>query len=293
MECIKCGSKHIQRNGNHNGYQSYKCLDCRKVFDGEKYEGENNFVIHFKTKLKKADRNNLTRENYCIPTNEIDSKDKRNIKIAIEYFEANKRPLLFAPEYYYKIPNEIFKDTEHYADEFVKEHYEDCMENFDLNMKSFSKLDHEKFDKYLTSFVKRNKFIEIDDLNILNDKVGAYILVLDKYKQVYIGISQSSGGIKKRILQHWSTKKHFGRLLNGSVNTSILSIDSFGALDTTRIFYKELKWYQDINIYEEKLVNDFKKEYRLNRVSGGLNADEHPTIRNLKLLSTIQERELE
>lgn len=82
-------------------------------------------------------------------------------------------------------------------------------------------------------------------------------------------------------------------MLNGNVETSILSIDSFGALDTTRIFYKELKWYQDLDKYEGKMVSEFKSEYRLNRVAGGLNAEEEGSLRNLHLLSTIQKRKLE
>ena len=86
--------------------------------------------------------------------------------------------------------------------------------------------------------------METDDLNELAGKQGVYILVLDEYKQAYIGKSEAAGGMKQRILNHWSKRKEFGRLLNGKVESSILSIDSFGALDTTRIFYKELKWYR-------------------------------------------------
>lgn len=290
MNCISCNSTHIQKDGNHKGYQRYKCMDCKKRFDGEKYE--DNHIIHFKTKLKKTDRNRLTRENYCIPKKELDYREKKNIQIAVDFVKQHKRPPLLCPQYYYEIPNEIFEDAEHYTDEFLKSHYQRCMDNFDLNMNYFSKLDYNKFNDYLIKFVKKEKFIEIDDLETVTNKTGVYILVLDKYKQVYIGISDSMKGIKNRILQHWSKKKEFARLLNGSVETSILSIDSFGALDTTRIFYKELKWYQDIHEYEEKIVEKFKKEYRLNRVCGGLNEEEHTAIRNMKLVSSIQERKL-
>ncbi len=67
------------------------------------------------------------------------------------------------------------------------------------------------------------------------------MLVLDEYKQVYIG---QSTDIKSRILHHRSKKKPFDRLIFGSVENSILSIDSFGALDTTRIYisYKKHLW---------------------------------------------------
>lgn len=290
MNCINCNSKHIQKDGNHNGMQRYKCMSCKKRFDYGVYEGTNEYINHFNVKIKKNERNHLTRDNYCVPSNELDYKDKKNLRTVDEFYKKNKRYPLLCPPWFCNIPNEIYKDFEHYTDEYVEEHYNDCMANFDLNMKYFRKLDHNNFNEYLMRFVKKNKFIEIDDLNFLNNKTGVYILVLDKYNQVYIGISESTGGIKKRILQHWSKKKEFGRLLNGDVNTSILSIDSFGALDTTRIFYKELKWFQNIHEYEERMVREFKKDYRLNRVSGGINKESESEIRNLKLLSSIEKR---
>ena len=291
MNCIKCNSTHIQKDGNHNGYQRYKCMKCNKRFDGEKYDISNNFIIHFKTKLKKSNTNVLTRENYCIPKKELEYEEKKYIQAVINYVNEHKEVPSFYSKIYYEIPNEIFEDTEHYTDEFVKNHYNKCMENFDLNMKFFESLDYNEFNDYLIKFANKNRLIQIDDLKIVDGKTGIYFLVLDNYKQVYIGIS--TNGIKKRILQHWSKKKEFGRLLFGNVETSILSIDSFGALDTTRIFYKEIIDYKKIHEFEEIIVKKFKKEYRLNRVSGGLNGEEDSMLRNIKLVASIQEREFD
>lgn len=294
MNCKWCNSANLCKAGKHNGNQRYKCKDCNKSFDGEKYNQEITYFYHFNVKLKKTDRNKLTRDNYCVPTKELDYKTKKNIKIASDFFNKNKRLPLMCPSYYHGFPNEVFEDEEHYSDEFVQKHYEDCMINFDLNIEYFKTLNFDEFDKYLLKFIRRYKFTEIKDLNLLKDKSGIYILVLDEYKQVYIGKNDplSSQKIKQRIQNHWSTRKDFGHLLNGRIETSILSIDSFGALDTTRIFHKELKWYQDVDAFEEKVVSEFKKEYRLNRVAGGINGEYDSTIRNLKLLSTMQEREL-
>ena len=247
------------------------------------------YITHFNTKLKKTDNNNLTRENYCVPSKKIDSKYKRIIKKATTFVKEHNRPPLLCPSCYYEFPNRIFEDEEHFSDTFIEKHYKDCMENFDLNMNYFTRLNFDKFNEYLLKFVKKKKFNEVDDLDILKDKKGIYILVLDNYKQVYIGISNS---IKKRILQHWRTKKDFGHLLCGEVDTSVLSIDSFGALDTTRIFYKELKWYQDLDEYEERIVKEFKNEYMLNRISGGINGDDDSLSRFLKAQSTIHKRKL-
>lgn len=292
MICKYCESSHIHKDGNHKGFQRYKCLDCGKRFDGEKYEKKSGIIIHFNTRLKKSDRNLLTRENYCIPQKEISLDEKRKIQTAKTFMEINgMRPLSF-PSYYSNIPNDIFEDEEHYTDEYLENHYKNCMKNFDLNMSFFESLNYDEFNKELSKFVKRNKFHEILDLTNLSNKKGAYILVLDKYKQVYIGVSTSANGIKGRILQHWSKKKEFDRLIFGSIETSILSIDSFGALDTTRIFYKEMKSYKDLYEYERKLVEEFKPEYRLNRIVGGLNADDDSELRNLKLMASIQKRKL-
>lgn len=250
------------------------------------------WIVHFNTRVKRSDRNCLTRENYCIPTKEIDYWEKRFLKRVKELIKINGKPPQYCSPLYYKFPNKLYEDEEHYAEEFVKSHYEDCMKNFDLNMSYFQSLDYDEFNEYLTNFVKKNNFIEITDLGEVRDKIGVYILVLDKYKQVYIGIATSQNGIKGRILQHWSKRKEFGRLLYGTVENSILSIDSFGALDTTRIFYREIKDYQDISEQEYSLVEEFKSEYRLNRTAGGLNAENDDLMRNIQLVASMQTREL-
>ncbi len=253
MICIYCGSDHTQKNGNHNGLQRYRCMDCNKRFDAGKYE--DNYFIHFKTRLKKNDRN----------------KDKED-------------------QCYLKLSDEFFADEEHYSDEWVEKHYKDCMKNFDLNMKYFESLDYNNFDKKLKLFVKKNRFIEANNLDDLVVS-GIYILVLDKYKQVYIGMS---GNIRKRILNHWSKKKDFSRLIFGKVEESILSIDSFGALDTTRIFYKKVNSCFNIcSLEEEKYVKTFDNKYLLNRVGGGINAEDDEKLRNLELILSRKTRELE
>ena len=283
MICIYCGSHHTQKNGNHNGLQIYRCIDCNKRFDAGKYE--ENYFFHFNTKLKKTDRNVLTRENYCIPTNKINSAEKKFIKRINERYK-DKQVKFY--QCYLKFPNAIFADEEHYSDEWVEKHYKDCMKNFDLNMKYFKSLDYDDFDKKLKLFVKKNRFVEANNLNDLVVS-GIYMLVLDKYKQVYIGISDN---IRKRILNHWSKKKDFDRLIFGKVEESILSIDSFGALDTTRIFYKKVNTFFDIFSSEEKYVKNFDNKYLLNRVGGGINAEDDEKLRNLELIASRKKREL-
>ena len=155
-----------------------------------------------------------------------------------------------------------YKDRD---DKFIEEQRKRIEYNYDLNMKYFNSLDYEKFDKYLNKFVKKNKFVEVKDLSMYKKVSGIYILVLDNYKQVYIGLSES--GITERIRTHWSMRKSSDRLIFGQAFNSILSIASFGALDTTRIFVK-----CDVDTYylENKYVEEFESKYLLNRTIGGI-----------------------
>ena len=92
-------------------------------------------------------------------------------------------------------------------------------------------------------------------------------------------------------MSHWSGKKEFFRLIFGGAENSILSIDSFGALDTTRIFIREYKWSYDLDAVERKLVANFNPKYRLNRVAGGLNGEDDSALRNLELFNTMVTRD--
>ena len=136
--------------------------------------------------------------------------------------------------------------------------------NFDANILYFSSLNNDEFTKYINQKLKRFKFNECFNLNELNFVEGIYMLVLDKYNQVYIG---QSTNIKKRIISHWNSKKSLERLIFGDICNSILSIDSFGALDTTRIFY--VKTFSCFTL-EEKILESFDNRYTLNRTSGGI-----------------------
>lgn len=276
MKCIKCNSEHIRKDGNHNGFQRYRCLNCKKSFVYGEYGEKIEYITHFNTKIRKRDNNKLTRDNYCVPNNKISYVCKKSLKFAIERMD-------------YKIPNDYYIDENTYTEKYVQEHYNECMYNYDLNIKYFSNLEHDEFDKYLKSFVLKNKFKEIIDLKEVNHIEGIYILVLDEYNQVYIGMSND---IKKRILAHWSDRKDFDRLLFGKKENSVLSIDSFGALDTTRIFYKEIN-HKNIDNQEYKTVEEFESKYSLNRVNGGINAEDDKNIRDLELIGSMKKRTLE
>ena len=284
MECIFCNSDHVYKHGNHNGYQRYDCLDCKRRFDGEKYT--TNYIEYFGVKVKVKPTNKLTRDNYCTPTNKVESHERKIIERA-EYYKQNNLPSLI-PSCYFNLPNDIFIDKNTYNDTWVKHHYEDCMYNYDLNMKYFNSLDNDVFNKKLDSFIKKNKLKQITDLNQAEVE-GVYVMVLDEYKQVYIGIANN---IKKRVMNHWSTKKEFGKLIFGSKDNSVLSIDSFGAFDTTRIYIKETNWHSDINELERRFVARFDKDYTLNRIDGGLNCELPDSMRTVIAVGSMKKRNL-
>ena len=273
VKCEFCNSNQVWKSGNHKGMQRYQCAECKKYFDFGEYL--NNSIVHFGVKIKATEHIKLSRENYCTPTNKCRKMHTEWLKDRIRFDG-------------WIVPNETYADVEHFTNEWVRQHYEDCMLNFDLNMSFFDGIGFEEFNSYLKKFVSTNKFKEIDDLNSVASITGIYILVLDEYKQVYIGKAEN---IKRRIMQHWSAKKEFDRLIYGSVDSSVLSIDSFGALDTTRIFYKKVQ-INRIDEQEEKIVDSFEPSYSLNRICGGLNEHGDMVSRAIDAIETMKKRDL-
>ncbi|OMF88752.1 hypothetical protein [Paenibacillus sp. FSL R7-0337] len=197
---------------------------------------------HFAVKVLEGKRGlKLTRENYVVVSN----------KNSLVCFSAD-----------------IYTDEEGriYSDEWCEKQLEDSLKNYDLNMEYFSLLSHDEFNKEITNFLDKNKqFIEMFDLNLYDRKSGYYIMVLDEYCQLYIGTTDD---IKRRIRQHWTKTIPFDRLLfpMSNVDSSILSIDSFRAFDTTRIFaYTGNDTYSS----EDKFINQFSAKFVCNRLAGG------------------------
>lgn len=142
----------------------------------------------------------------------------------------------------------------------------DAYLNFDMHIERFKQLSRDEFNKELSKLVTMYNFVELFDLNEVKDVVGCYIIVLDEYKQLYIG--STSKCIKRRVLSHWTNREAISRLVFGSVEKSILSVDSFRAYDTTKIFYlvTDENWNE-----EESMVSDALVKFCLNRTAGGEN----------------------
>lgn len=168
--------------------------------------------------------------------------------------------------------NHIYEDAEHriHTDAWCAQWRERALRNFDLNVAHFASLDRDEFDASLQRAVARRRgMVEVTDLTKWDGKPGLYVMVLDEYAQVYVGATDHPGGIMARIQQHWRGTHPFDRLIWPDEKTSILSIDSFRALDTTRIFALRCSNGFD---RENQLLGDIPSKFVLNRIIGGRDA---------------------
>lgn len=150
------------------------------------------------------------------------------------------------------------------TDEYCRRHREKALENFDLNMAFLASIPPETFEDALQEMLRKHKRMRpVTDLKALDGDWGAYVLVLDDYRQAYIG---QAWDMRKRVKAHWTGTKQFDRLLWGGVEESVMSIDSFRPLDTTRIFACKTMHYDAL---ETRLVNTFPPDFLLNRIGGG------------------------
>lgn len=142
-----------------------------------------------------------------------------------------------------------------------------ALRNLDRNMTHFSSLDHDEFERVLSDALGTLPGMEeVPDLEALHGVTGLYVMVLDDYCQAYVGKAEGAGGIGARIRQHWTARKPLERLIWGDEHTSILSVDSFGPLDTTRIFVSRMP---NPAASENDLIDAFPRDFLLNRAAGG------------------------
>ena len=194
----------------------------------------------------------------------------RAARIVEEHFGERMR----AGEYGFRLTrdNYAISDTassivpgETLSDEWCLDHRRDALENFDLNMEFFRQIPPASFEAALDELFRKYKnFRKISDLPTLDGVGGVYMMVLDEYHQGYIG---QSVNMRKRIKEHWTGVKKFDRLLWGNKHKSVMSIDSFRALDTTRIFAIPSA---EADPLEVELIRIFPPDYLLNRVDGGV-----------------------
>jgi hypothetical protein len=169
-------------------------------------------------------------------------------------------------ENYVRISNKsTFVTGDIYDEDYCRSHAIDSLINFDYNMEFFKSLDTSEFNKEIDHFLTTNpQFKSVVDLNDYRNQRGFYLMVLDEYCQAYIG---GSGDICKRIRDHWMNQKSFDRLIFGSVESSIISIDSFRPLDTTRLYVHVI---DDSFTHEDRYIDSINPIFMCNRTIGGI-----------------------
>lgn len=268
MKCYKCGSINITLKDRGKDV-FYFCEDCMSELNKDQLMTiPQKTIEYFGVKCRIKYNGKLSRENYAILTDDLGSREADHMRSKLKMIEMYPEVAEFYPQIT-TIPNERYKSISKYTTKYVNKHYKDCMANYDLNIKYFKSLNKDDFNDNLNLFVNKYRFKEVYDLSTLKEITGIYIMVLDEYNVLYIG---QAADICKRIKQHWSNLKEFDRLVFGSVERSILSIDSFYAKDTTRIFYKQYS-YLSLEKMENKFVQEFNNRFLLNRINGGLNTD--------------------
>lgn len=166
-----------------------------------------------------------------------------------------------------------------YTESWIEEYKEKALENFDLNMIFLERLSERKFNRNLKKFLRKNKqFKEVNDLTKYTNKPGNYLMVADKYKQVYIGTSFNIG---KRIRNHWNNRKPLDRLLfpMNDIENSKISFDSYRALDITRVY---IYITESTFVKEDNFIEDFNDVFVGNRLSGGIKDNLFEVIAGIK-----------
>ena len=246
-------------------------LDIEKV---KKYLTRDNFaIIDTKARIEKKYRDAIIKswDNY------IKMKDSINI----EEFSITFCP----PSYKYILENGVLK----LSDEFCKKYQEASLYVYDSNIRFFENLNNDDFQYHLNKIVKRYRSCN----NVINLKKfkgisGIYLMVLDNYKQIYVGQSKD---VCKRIVQHWKNTPRFDKLIFPSIKKSNINIDSFGALDTTRIYIKQIEKLHNLDLEEERIVEKIPQKYLINRIGGGIKLESD--FDTFKVINSINQRNLE
>lgn len=285
-----------------------KAREINKVL---KYNNDINYIEHFKMIFEKEKVKLYLKEedyisNYKVPYNEITRRIKKELNNSSDIyadwkkFDENKALVDMADNcncYPAWVKYDWKNNSLVYNEEFIKRNKEAILKNLNLNLKFYTELDSEEFNKNLDKVLKlkkNNGLKKVTDLKEYIGKKGIYIMVLDKYKQIYIG--QSKRDVVERIINHWKRKVEFENLLIGKVNESKLSIDTFGMLDTTRIYIEDIDplYYNNsekIDKREEYLINSIPEQYLINKVGGGLRLDGIDSLKSF--IDTYKKRKLD
>jgi len=153
-------------------------------------------------------------------------------------------------------------ERNNYLTDFAKK---EALKNYDLNINFFNSLNNNEFNDALKEVLNTYAFIDVKDLNAIKGKKGIYILVLDEYKQIYIG--QTIRDLRERIIRHFKIEIPFQRV--PFIKKDTLPIDAFKPLDTTRIFVMFINDQKTMDEFESNLIKKCPNKFLLNKTIGG------------------------
>lgn len=151
----------------------------------------------------------------------------------------------------------VEKNYANKEDWYYKEWYQEFNENIEkyvnnvrYNIETLTKIDKGNFETELKRIAEKYHFVEVDDIS--SYKHCLYLVVLDEYRQFYIGKAVTS--LKNRMRKHWTAKNDPARhLWNGGFDYSRVKFDDYKIFDSTRIFVCEnIKDIIDENIIESQ-----------------------------------------
>lgn len=151
-----------------------------------------------------------------------------------------------------------------FSDAFLLWNRDRALRNLDVSLAYFNTLDADEFETALTAVLSKGRSLRpVEDLTEWEGVEGVYVMVFDKFKQLYVG---QSTNIRKRVRHHWTGRKGFDRLVWGTPYDSILPVDELRALDTTRL-YAVRSLHPDA--LETRLERAADPRFTVNRTAGG------------------------
>ena len=192
-------------------------------------------IKHIGIWLDKSDLLNISRDHYAIIDKRNSFWNKKYVSSMMSFLWKNGIP-------------DRFEDStcKTYTEEWCEEHRQDCLKNFDINMSRFDGITQERFENVLNFLKSSAPLQKVDDLSLCNCS-GIYIMVLKKYRQLYIGQSKN---IKERIKRHWYAKKEFelDMITNIFISEAMLIVPAFFMLlfskekVTSALSVRKMKW---------------------------------------------------
>lgn len=177
------------------------------------------------------------------------------------------------------------------AKKACEEQRRNALRNYDYNKQYFRMLKSSEFKHQIEKF--REAYPEFTEVKAINDYrpknvgicssgpyEGVYVMVLGKYKQIYVGQTKS---LSTRIKEHWGVRagndlEHIERwdssvlplkkctyYPGANEENSVLTIDAFGPLDTTQIFFYETPLDAVRKKLEAELIDFFNHKFLCNR----------------------------